>query len=135
VTKIHRIAPYGHTSKVVRDVVWAENRTFSCEPSDTTEAAWASLLPEGRGFIQHPILGNNEMKSVSVFHELHCLHGIRTAYFTADYQLRKSRSFSPGTAPHDHPSAFISNPYLEKVLSEPGVGKLNTALRPKTFTN
>jgi hypothetical protein len=75
------------------------------------------------------------MKSVSVFHELHCLHGIRTAYFTADYQLRKSKSSSPNTAPHDHPSAFVSNPYLEKVISEPGMGESNGSSTLSTITN
>lgn len=54
------------------DAVWYENTTFSDEPNENSEAAWASLIPDGQGFIRHPTLAK-EMKSVSVFHELHCL--------------------------------------------------------------
>ena len=66
-------APYGHTNRILTDVIWNANTTFSDEPSEITEAAWASLIPEGRGFVMHPKLAPGDKKSVSVFHELHCL--------------------------------------------------------------
>jgi hypothetical protein len=65
-------APYGYSTRLLKGVIWNENSTFSDEPSTITEAAWASLIPDGRGFVTHPKLAK-EMKSVSVFHELHCL--------------------------------------------------------------
>ena len=66
------IAPFGHTQRTLKDVVWWQNDTFAQEPSAITEKAWADLIPEGRGFVKHPKLAK-ELKSVSVFHEIHCL--------------------------------------------------------------
>lgn len=55
--------------------VWQHNLTFSQKPSPESEAAWASLIPTGRGFIHHkpeaPFISN-----IAVFHQLHCLVGI-----------------------------------------------------------
>jgi len=38
-------------------------------------------MPKGRGFVTHPVLTSGTIQSVSAFHQLHCLHGLRTAYF------------------------------------------------------
>lgn len=65
-------APFGHTQRAIKDVVWQQNDTFAQEPSAITEKAWADLIPKGRGFVKHPKLAK-ELKSVSVFHEIHCL--------------------------------------------------------------
>ncbi|KAF2197122.1 hypothetical protein GQ43DRAFT_496994, partial [Delitschia confertaspora ATCC 74209] len=65
---------------------WEPNNTFSSHPTPESEAAWQSLIPEGRGFITHPILAPHG-KSIAVFHELHCLHGIQIAYYTALHNL------------------------------------------------
>jgi hypothetical protein len=65
--------PYDPNPELLQDVFWNENRTFADVSSKLTEIAWASLIPQGRGFIKHPRLSSNEMKSVSAFHEIHCL--------------------------------------------------------------
>jgi hypothetical protein len=69
----HDPAPYGHTQRMLRDVVWTHNSTFGSDPSAASEAAWQELIPLGRGFVRHARLTGGEEKSVSVFHELHCL--------------------------------------------------------------
>lgn len=52
--------------------VWQHNLTFSQPPTPQSEAAWASIIPAGRGFIHHepiaPFISN-----IAVFHQLHCL--------------------------------------------------------------
>lgn len=70
-------APYGHSSRLT-SIVWNANASFADEPSELTDAAWSSLIPKGRGFVIHPKLApadgkEKKGKSVSVFHELHCL--------------------------------------------------------------
>jgi len=62
--------------------VWLYNRTFSDPPSAESDAAWMSIFPRGRGFFSHPSLTVN-ISGVAVFHELHCLSGIRNAYYEA----------------------------------------------------
>ncbi|KAF1941075.1 hypothetical protein EJ02DRAFT_378558 [Clathrospora elynae] len=132
------LTPYGSTHRNIRDVVWWENKTFTAEPSEESEKAWMSVIPIGRGFIDHPVLAPKQMKCVSVFHELHCLHGIRSAYFRNTYMLSKTRhqlahlfpsSRSPLNAPNDHPhmppTPFVSNPYLEEVLKHLPPAHLN----------
>ncbi|KAJ4372904.1 hypothetical protein N0V83_003195 [Neocucurbitaria cava] len=124
------IAPYEHTHHTLKDVVWYQNDTFAQEPSAITEKAWADLIPEGRGFVTHPTLAK-ELKSVSVFHEIHCLHGIRTAYFTSDYLYRKlqhttqsqqslhANKKSPSDHPHLPADKFVFNAYLEDQIKHP----------------
>ena len=54
--------------------VWEHNLTFSSEPTPQSEAAWASIIPIGRGFIHQPELAPF-VSSIAVFHQLHCLVG------------------------------------------------------------
>lgn len=107
-----------------------------------------SLIPRGRGFVRHPKLAKVE-KSVSVFHELHCLvslhsllcccntnktkNNIRTAYFTYAYLLSKSHnatthsleSRAANSIVLDHfvdpfvSDPFVSNPFIDKQLKSP----------------
>jgi hypothetical protein len=65
--------PYDRSSGLLPNVVWNKNPTFADTPSELTEAAWATLIPNRRGFIRHPKLTSSELKSVSAFHEIHCL--------------------------------------------------------------
>ena len=65
-------APYASSHRNIGGIVWQQNASFAAEPSPDTEAAWISLMPKGRGFVTHPVLAK-EMKSISVFHEIHCL--------------------------------------------------------------
>jgi hypothetical protein len=69
--------PYGRTT-ALKNVIWNANASFANEPSALTDAAWESLIPNGRGFVIHPKLAptdgeDKKGKSVSVFHEIHCL--------------------------------------------------------------
>ncbi|TEY77425.1 hypothetical protein BOTCAL_0055g00330 [Botryotinia calthae] len=68
---------------------WYPNTTFSMKPTPESEAAWGSLLPVGRGFIYRPDIAPI-VKSVSVFHQLHCLHGLRTSYYDLHYQIARA---------------------------------------------
>ncbi|OKL61820.1 hypothetical protein UA08_03024 [Talaromyces atroroseus] len=61
--------------------VWEHNLTFSQRPTPESEAAWDSLIPVGRGFVHHPQLAPF-VANIAVFHQLHCLHAIRVAYYT-----------------------------------------------------
>ncbi|KAK0621568.1 hypothetical protein B0T17DRAFT_617998 [Bombardia bombarda] len=61
---------------------WEHNFTFSQRPTPESEAAWASIIPIGRGFIHHPQLAPF-ISNIAVFHELHCLHAVVIAYWTA----------------------------------------------------
>ncbi|THV45503.1 hypothetical protein BGAL_0481g00040 [Botrytis galanthina] len=68
---------------------WYPNTTFSMKPTPESEAAWGSLMPVGRGFIYRPEIAPI-VKSVSVFHQLHCLHGLRTSYYDLHYQIARA---------------------------------------------
>ncbi|KAF2799681.1 hypothetical protein K505DRAFT_294208 [Melanomma pulvis-pyrius CBS 109.77] len=65
------------------------NRTFSLPPNPTTNDAWDSLFPQGSGFIQHPALAPNQ-SGIAVFHQLHCLNGLRKQYYAALDQNRNN---------------------------------------------
>ncbi|KAF1962132.1 hypothetical protein CC80DRAFT_358382, partial [Byssothecium circinans] len=82
--------------------VWQMNHTFADKPSPESEAAWQSIIPDGRGFVTHPTLAPTNA-SLSVFHEIHCLHTIRVAYYISlhDNAVLKNSSYR--------------DPYLEEV--------------------
>ncbi|EFQ95298.1 hypothetical protein P3342_002233 [Pyrenophora teres f. teres] len=125
------LAPYANNpTHNLHNIVWSENTTFAASPNAATEAAWESLIPSGRGFIQHPALAK-DTKAIAVFHELHCLHGLRLSYFKTSYALSKMRhqhhqqrqEQDPYTTHprDDHPhiaGSFTLNPYLESLLAE-----------------
>ncbi|KAF4633861.1 hypothetical protein G7Y89_g4258 [Cudoniella acicularis] len=56
------------------------NRTYGAKPSNATRAAWEALFPTQGGFFKHPDLAP-ECSALSIFHQLHCLNGIREAYW------------------------------------------------------
>ncbi|KAF2197593.1 hypothetical protein GQ43DRAFT_199641 [Delitschia confertaspora ATCC 74209] len=74
-------------------VVFARDPIFSEPHSPDGDAAWDSLMPEGRGFVlvenpekygYHggvPTEKGVDRFSVSVFHQLHCLGMIRASYY------------------------------------------------------
>ncbi|KAG9185804.1 hypothetical protein G6011_07135 [Alternaria panax] len=136
------ITQWGSSHRNIGNVWWSVNASFAAEPSIETQKTWESIMPQGRGFIRHPKLAKDgEVKAVAVFHEIHCLHGLRTAFYKNAYQLAKlqhqqsqARSLpntgSPHTdsgspsehhAEHDHghtsPTAFKPNPFIESLLS------------------
>ncbi|KAF7867203.1 hypothetical protein EAF04_005286 [Stromatinia cepivora] len=86
------------------DETWVYNRTFSGPPSNETELAWRSIFPKGRGFIHHPSLAPN-ISGIAVFHELHCLNGIRLAYYAALTKTHeKSDAGNSSHSGHDDPA-------------------------------
>ncbi|TVY58743.1 Oxidase ustYa [Lachnellula cervina] len=56
------------------------NRSFSYPPSDHTNRAWRNIFPQEGGFFVHPTVAPTR-STFSVFHQLHCLNGIRGAYW------------------------------------------------------
>ncbi|KAF1976993.1 hypothetical protein BU23DRAFT_550940 [Bimuria novae-zelandiae CBS 107.79] len=45
-------------------------------------------MPKGKGFVYHPQLASPP-KSVSAYHQIHCLHGLRIAYHIRVNELHK----------------------------------------------
>ncbi|OAG25532.1 hypothetical protein CC77DRAFT_1005130 [Alternaria alternata] len=136
------IARWGSSHRNINNVWWSANASFAAEPSLETQETWESIMPQGRGFIQHPKLAKDgEVKAIAVFHEIHCLHGLRTAFYKNAYQLAKlqhqqpqARSLPNTGSPHselesssenhvghghDHtsPTVFKPNPFIEALLS------------------
>ncbi|KAL8729370.1 MAG: hypothetical protein Q9166_004763 [cf. Caloplaca sp. 2 TL-2023] len=63
-----------------RNEVFRYNRTFGTAPSNASDAAWKSIFPEQGGFFKHPVIAP-ERSAWAVFHQLHCLNGIRQGYW------------------------------------------------------
>ncbi|KAH6870170.1 hypothetical protein BKA58DRAFT_439723 [Alternaria rosae] len=130
------LAPYGSPHRRIEKVVWSLNESFAGGLSMETEKMWESLIPLGRAFVIHPKLAK-EIKSISVFHELHCLHGLRQEFYKKSYLLSKlqhheSHRSLPHSGPphmdidipssdHEYPSTptFTQNPFIEALLSSP----------------
>ena len=55
---------------------------YGGRPSNETNAAWDSIFPAQGGFFKHPELAP-QRSALAVFHQLHCLNGIRHGYFLA----------------------------------------------------
>ncbi|KAI0016086.1 hypothetical protein F4780DRAFT_713451 [Xylariomycetidae sp. FL0641] len=66
-------------------VMFLEDHAYGGSPSPSSNAAWESLIPEGRGFVQlHGDASGSEGRyCVSVFHQLHCLDMLRRGYYAA----------------------------------------------------
>ncbi|KAI3318834.1 hypothetical protein HD806DRAFT_511125 [Xylariaceae sp. AK1471] len=58
------------------------NGSFAQSSDAKSDALWDSLFPEKLGFVKHPELAP-DVAGIAVFHELHCLNILRTAYFTS----------------------------------------------------
>ncbi|MCJ1285826.1 hypothetical protein MMC26_005167 [Xylographa opegraphella] len=65
--------------------VFKYNRTFAEAPSDISDRAWKDIFPPRGGFFAHPGIAPHR-STFSVFHQLHCLDGIRQGYWTF-YQM------------------------------------------------
>ncbi|KAI8950687.1 hypothetical protein F4801DRAFT_548033 [Xylaria longipes] len=61
---------------------WQHNLTFTQRPSPSSEAAWNSIIPAGRGFVHHSQLAPF-ISNIAVFHQMHCLHAVIVAYYDA----------------------------------------------------
>lgn len=53
---------------------------FRMKPSPESDEAWRSILPNGLGVVQHPVIGP-EIVNLAFVHQLHCLATIRKNYF------------------------------------------------------
>ncbi|KAL8788075.1 MAG: hypothetical protein Q9195_007489 [Heterodermia aff. obscurata] len=56
------------------------NRSFSYPPSNHTNRAWRNIFPAEGGFFIHPTIAPTR-STFSVFHQLHCLNGLRGGYW------------------------------------------------------
>ncbi|KAH8676551.1 hypothetical protein BGZ60DRAFT_259733 [Tricladium varicosporioides] len=61
--------------------VFRYNRTFGERPSNKTNQAWNGLFPHQGGYFRHPQIAP-QRSALAVFHQLHCLDGIRKGYWT-----------------------------------------------------
>ncbi|KAM3450334.1 hypothetical protein MY3296_006222 [Beauveria thailandica] len=59
--------------------VFIYNRTFTGN-NDEAKMAWTDLFPNGDGYFAHPSLAP-KTSTLSVYHYLHCLDGIRKSYW------------------------------------------------------
>ena len=108
----HLPAPYGSPHRRIEKVVWSLNESFAGEPSAETEKMWKSLIPKGRAFVQHPKLAK-EIKSMSVFHELHCLVSPPFYYRGGTTSLTPSSTVSgkcTTKSPTSSPNTNTTNP-------------------------
>tara|TARA_R110002003_G_scaffold3381_1_gene25262 strand:- start:10452 stop:10871 length:420 start_codon:yes stop_codon:yes gene_type:complete len=64
-------------------------------------------MPHGRGFVTHPVLTSSAPKAVSAFHQLHCLYGLRVAYFAQVNFLHAAKHSLDATF------AYVPNAYLD----------------------
>ncbi|ORY05913.1 hypothetical protein BCR34DRAFT_490529, partial [Clohesyomyces aquaticus] len=78
------------------------NRMFSYPPDAKTDAAWDSVYPRGLGFIHHPVLAPNQ-SGLAVFHQLHCLHGLRNQYYLAIEQSKNGSRSARNNDEHSDP--------------------------------
>jgi len=101
-------APYGSPHRRIEKVVWSLNESFAGEPSAETEKMWKSLIPKGRAFVQHPKLAK-EIKSMSVFHELHCLVSPHSPPSRQNTSLTKPSTVSDKTTTKSHTSSPNTN--------------------------
>ena len=60
--------------------IFAYNRLFAERPNTTSDKAWHDLFPAQGGFFKHPELAPTR-STFAVFHQLHCLDGIRHGYW------------------------------------------------------
>ncbi|KAI1357502.1 hypothetical protein F5Y08DRAFT_159559 [Xylaria arbuscula] len=59
-------------------------KSFALAPGNESDASWQAIFPEGLGFVQHPEIAPEPM-GLSVFHQLHCLDGLRRGYWGAGH--------------------------------------------------
>ncbi|KAM7190179.1 protein of unknown function (DUF3328) domain containing protein [Rhypophila sp. PSN 637] len=80
-------------------VTYEYQKHFSVRPDNQTEDPWMSLMPSS-SFITYPSLSPDEAHGVAVFHQLHCLNGIREAYWAAKDGLPHSHVARPSHVRH-----------------------------------
>ncbi|KAL6721251.1 hypothetical protein ACLMJK_000353 [Lecanora helva] len=94
----HSLHPVGVTSRIFH-----YDRAFGSAPSNESDAAWASLFPAQGGFFKHPTLAPHR-SAFAVFHQLHCLEGIRQGYWMIYDNVLEGRQMKEEDFP------FMSSP-------------------------
>ncbi|PYI33851.1 hypothetical protein BP00DRAFT_444230 [Aspergillus indologenus CBS 114.80] len=80
--------------------VFEYNSTFQDEQSPLTNEVWEGLFPKRKGFFEHPTLTSHR-SALAVFHQLHCLNGIRQGYWALyDLAARGQNLTSDEGLPH-----------------------------------
>ncbi|KAI0154553.1 hypothetical protein GGR57DRAFT_105532 [Xylariaceae sp. FL1272] len=87
---------------------------FAEAPSDVTNQRWESLFPSNAGFFEHPDAGDGPV-TFSVFHQLHCLDGIRYAYWNA-INSNHSEEHSHHSEEHSQHSDHSSETHVRHCL-------------------
>ncbi|KAF7903118.1 hypothetical protein EAE99_012144 [Botrytis elliptica] len=75
-----KLEPDGFLHLASKSKTFVYNQTYGEKPSNQTDAAWESLFPSQGGYFQHPTLAPHR-SALSVFHQLHCLNGLRNTYW------------------------------------------------------
>jgi len=104
-----KFASYGHTDTPLGPVqvssqirqTYQYNRTFAEPPSVATDQAWDEMFPLYGGFFQHPKFAP-QRSGLAVFHQLHCLNGIRQGYWSMKESRNHERAESHQHVPDPH---------------------------------
>ncbi|MCJ1311318.1 hypothetical protein MMC25_004989 [Agyrium rufum] len=80
--------------------------TFGQESTNATVRAWKDLFPEQGGFFKHPTLAPTR-SAFSVFHQLHCLNGIREGFWTVYEAAIEGRRITDDELPMMSSTAHI----------------------------
>ncbi|KAF2186413.1 hypothetical protein K469DRAFT_151373 [Zopfia rhizophila CBS 207.26] len=96
--------------------IFEERPIFSQPPSDESNAAWAAMIPKGRGFVkvkdENPDGDTDGLYCVSVFHQLHCLDMLRRGYYAA--VERADRNPTPTVAPDGGPFSPVPGDFTHR---------------------
>ncbi|KAF2234811.1 hypothetical protein EV356DRAFT_446112, partial [Viridothelium virens] len=74
------------------------NRTFGQPPSEETDRAWKPLFPRQGSFFKHPSIASSR-SALSVFHQQHCLDGLRISYCAVYDDAMAERKLDEGKLP------------------------------------
>ncbi|KAI0478577.1 hypothetical protein GGR56DRAFT_328896 [Xylariaceae sp. FL0804] len=73
---------------------------FSYPPSEHTNRAWRDIFPAEGGFFVHPTIAPTR-STFSVFHQLHCLNGLRGGYWANQLAASKGQKQVDADLPVD----------------------------------
>ncbi|KAI0521164.1 hypothetical protein F5B22DRAFT_644412 [Xylaria bambusicola] len=74
--------------------LFQEEPLYAGAPSTSSDVAWETLIPKGRGFVQVNISGRQGRYCVSAFHQLHCLDMLRHGYYAATNLGRRKHDYT-----------------------------------------
>ncbi|KAK0511063.1 hypothetical protein JMJ35_006615 [Cladonia borealis] len=74
------LVPYPFSAEPSHKIALEFNKTFT-ESSAQADRAWKDVMPPEGGFFDYPSPGEGRA-TFSVYHQMHCLNGIRKSYWT-----------------------------------------------------